>query len=458
MGCLAKLIAGLNIQLRQEGLTHIGPLTAGGHYVTAHQIEVHRNKAPHRHAGSGGYGVVEITCCRWRRRHPEHPDLVDRLTDTVEVVAALLVGMVIAGCTDHRLFPGFGRHQLAAQRNIGQHEVGSRQIAAAQVLVIVRLPGHPFDIQLERFTGLLEHRTTGIPCRTGPLGRRDAEPDRAADEQIRARHHQTCRVAAAIVAGIEPHLARIRVIHILQRGFAQLIEIEIHGGRSPRRGGNGRLINPYLAAKEIGRRHVVITPERDSFSLLLKTRHAQLARVVLPDRRHHHLLWFVGQGIQHIEQEAAVGKAEGTGGGAQGTAARPAKRLAKRLGGGNRTTHPHPHGARQIVAQLQFGGAVAEIHGRCVAAVAHPAVGYPAIAAVFKRRQGGAHRVREQLAAAGVGAGPDDEGFRVAGQGLAGVIELEVIDLGAHRIEVEGANPDVVDLVGVDRIPGRAGQ
>ncbi|MNJ19338.1 hypothetical protein D3C77_136590 [compost metagenome] len=260
--------------------------------------------------------------------------------------------MVIAGCADHRLFPGFGRHQLAAEGNIGQREVGSRQIAAAQVLVIVSLPGHPFDIQLERLTGLLEHRTTGIPCRAGPLGRRDAEPHRATDEQIRARHHQACRVAAAIVAGIEPHLARIRVIHILQRGFAQLIEIEIHGSRSPRRGGYGRLINPYLAAKEIGRRHVVITPEGDSFSLLLKTRHAQLARVVLPDRRHHHLLWFVGQGIQHIEQEAAVGKVEDAGGGAQGTTTRSAQCGAEGFGGRRRATHPHRHGARQIVAQL----------------------------------------------------------------------------------------------------------
>ncbi|MNS58844.1 hypothetical protein D3C72_917790 [compost metagenome] len=135
------------------------------------------------------------------------------------------------------------------------------------------------------------------------------------------------------MAGIEPHLARIRVTHILQRGFAQLIEIEIHGSGSLRRGGYGRLINPYLAAKEIGRRHVVITPERDSFSLLLKTRHAQLARVVLPDRRHHHLLWFVGQGIQHIEQEAAVGKIEGTGGGAQRPATRPAQGGVQGVGG-----------------------------------------------------------------------------------------------------------------------------
>ncbi|MNJ19337.1 hypothetical protein D3C77_136580 [compost metagenome] len=105
-----------------------------------------------------------------------------------------------------------------------------------------------------------------------------------------------------------------------------------------------------------------------------------------------------------------------------------------------------------------MGGAAAEIHCGGVAAVAHLAVGYPAVAAVFKRRQGGAHRVREQLAAAGVGAGPDDEGLRVAGQGLAGVIELEVIYLGAHRTGVEGADPDVVDLVGVGRIPRRARQ
>ncbi|MOA44629.1 hypothetical protein D3C78_1669390 [compost metagenome] len=38
------------------------------------------------------------------------------------------------------------------------------------------------------------------------------------------------------------------------------------------------------------------------------------------------------------------------------------------------------------------------------------------------------------------------------------MIELEVIDLGPHRIGFEGADPDVVDLVGVGRIPGRAGQ
>ncbi|MNQ75118.1 hypothetical protein D3C85_898990 [compost metagenome] len=38
------------------------------------------------------------------------------------------------------------------------------------------------------------------------------------------------------------------------------------------------------------------------------------------------------------------------------------------------------------------------------------------------------------------------------------MIELEVIDLGAHRTGVEGADPDVVDLVGVGRIPRRAGQ
>ncbi|MNZ40411.1 hypothetical protein D3C78_579320 [compost metagenome] len=450
------------MQCSQEGLAHIGPLTAGGHYVTAHQIEVHRNKAPHRHAGSGGYGVVEITCCRWRRRHPEHPDLVDRLTDAVEVVAVLLVGVVVAGRADHRLDPGFGRHQLAAEGNIGQREVGGCQIAAAQVLVIVRLPGHPFDIQLERFTGLLEHRTTGIPCRASPLGRRDAEPDRAADEQIRARHHQPCRVAAAIVAGIEPHLARIRVIHFLQRRLALIIKVQVDDRarwRSHIGGVSGNRIAIYrdLAAKCIGIRSDISPPEAHRASAG-KTGHTLLGHIVFLDGADHHILWLVGIGIQHIEHKAAVGKVQGTGGGAQGTAARPAKRLAKRLGGGNRATHPHPHGARQIVAQLQFGGAAAEIHCGCVAAVAHLAIGYPAVAAIFKRRQDGAHRVREQLAATGVGAGPDDEGFRVAGQGLAGVIELEVIDLGAHRTGVEGADTDVVDLVGVGRIPRRARQ
>ncbi|MNH30079.1 hypothetical protein D3C79_903500 [compost metagenome] len=100
-------------------MSHIGEITASGRYVAAHQVEVHRNKTPHRHAGSGGNGVIEITCRRWCRRHAKQPDLIDRLADDVEVVAALLVGVVIAGRADHRLDPGFGRHQLAAEGNIG---------------------------------------------------------------------------------------------------------------------------------------------------------------------------------------------------------------------------------------------------------------------------------------------------------------------------------------------------
>ena len=46
---------------------------------------------------------------------------------------------------------------------------------------------------------------------------------------------------------------------------------------------------------------------------------------------------------------------------------------------------------------------------------------------------------------------------RVSGlqvRGLTGVIELEVIDLGPHRIGFEGVDPDVVDLSGRWSHPG----
>ncbi|MNC15191.1 hypothetical protein D3C76_855690 [compost metagenome] len=77
---------------------------------------------------------------------------------------------------------------------------------------------------------------------------------------------------------------------------------------------------------------------------------------------------------------------------------------------------------------MQGRAATTEAHHGAAAVVAHLTARYPAIAATLCRYQGGAHRVREQLATAGIGAGTDGQGLRVAGQGIAAVVKLEVID------------------------------
>ena len=66
------------------------------------------------------------------------------------------------------------------------------------------------------------------------------------------RHHQPLRYPAAIVAGIESHLARIRITEHPSAWFLKFIEIEIHGvGTLAPWWQDGYLINPIWLPKRL---------------------------------------------------------------------------------------------------------------------------------------------------------------------------------------------------------------
>ncbi|MNV05560.1 hypothetical protein D3C71_959020 [compost metagenome] len=140
------------------------------------------------------------------------------------------------------------------------------------------------------------------------------------------------------MTGVEPHLARIRIVDIFQRRLA--LTIEVHVDDSARRrshiGGISRdriALYRDLTAKCIGIRGDIRTPEADRLAHAGEAGNALLGRIVFLDGADHHILWLVGQGIQHVEQEAAIGKAQGAGGGAQHPATRPAQGGVQGVGG-----------------------------------------------------------------------------------------------------------------------------
>ena len=199
------------------------------------------------------------------------------------------------------------------------------------------------------------------------------------------------------------------------------------------RGGDGIAVDSHLAAESVARRAGIVAPESDRLAHTGKARHALLGRVVFSDRLHHYLLRPVGIGIQHIEHKAAVGKVEGTGGGTRDSAARPAQGLIKERW--RRTRDTHGHGTRRVVAQLGRGRAPAE--GQLVAS--HPAIAGGA----GREAQGRADLLGDEAGTARIGTGLDDHSLWVAGEPLAGVAELEVIDLGTSRAATTGVATEI---------------
>ncbi|MNG94276.1 hypothetical protein D3C85_1039090 [compost metagenome] len=93
-------------------------------------------------------------------------------------------------------------------------------------------------------------------------------------------------------------------------------------------------------------------------------------------------------------------------------------------------TDPHSHGTGRVLPQLVVGSAAAE---------AHLVAPHPAATGTRHREQGRSHRIHDPCATGCIGTGAYGQGLRIAGQGVAAVIEFEVIDLDAyrgHRLEV----------------------
>ena len=156
-----------------------------------------------------------------------------------------------------------------------------------------------------------------------------------------------------------------------------------------------------------------------------------LGNIVFFDRTDSHILRLVGISIRHIKEEAAIGKVQGTGCRTGRTGPGLAQGFTEWFDSRNGIVHAQRHLGLSIVTQQNFARSTGKGH-RIATHIVGTRQWVPTTILETLWQQGNSNLFGNQQTAIWICTRLDSDLFRIAGQRLTRILQLEMIYLNAY--------------------------